>query len=341
MRHADLAPDARAGAADTAVDDTGLGGAAPVDDPAGAGLAATLDLPPIDPLQLGLGAGIIVGGWLVARVLRVVLRWWWHRRRTPSYARVFSSLVAAAFGVLATLAGLTVAFPSVRPVDVLGGLGIASVAIGIAFQNVLSNLFAGVLILLREPFKAGDQIAVADIAGTVEEVNLRETVVRTFDGRRVLVPNSTVHGEVLTVQTGYTHIRTTVVVGVDYATDLSRARSLILDAVRAVPGVTDVPAPQCLLSELAPSTVNFDVRFWSGARQLEALETRDRVIEAVTQSLTSAGVDLPPDIRLIQPSGDLLAALAGAGRPRAAELDGQQPGPAPTDDAHAGRGGQR
>lgn len=282
---------------------------------AGSLVDANLDLPPIEPIQLALGAGVVVAGIVLARLLRVVTRWWWARRRTRSYATVFSTLVAWGVGVLATGVGLTIAFPSVQPVDVLGGLGIVSVAIGIAFQNVLSNLFAGVLILLREPFRAGDQIAVAQVQGTVEEVNLRETVVRTFDGRRVLVPNSTVHGEVLTVQTGYAHIRTTVVVGVDYATDLTRARSLILEAVRAVPGVADDPAPQCLLAELAPSTVNFDVRFWSGARQLEALETRDRVIEAVTRELTAAGVEMPPEIRMVQPSADLLAALGdGTGR---------------------------
>ncbi|WNB85399.1 mechanosensitive ion channel family protein [Cellulomonas sp. ATA003] len=292
------------------------------DDP-GLGLdAADLNLPPVEPRQLALGAAVIVVGVLLARALRALTRWWWARRRTPSYARVFSTLVAWGVGVLTAGVGLTIAFPSVRPVDVLGGLGIASVAIGIAFQNVLSNLFAGVLILLREPFRAGDQIAVADVSGTVEEVNLRETVVRTFDGRRVLVPNSTVHGEVLTVQTGYTHIRTTIVVGVDYATDLARARMLILDAVRTVPGVVAEPAPQCLLTELAPSTVNFDVRFWSGARQLEALETRDRVIEAVVTVLTEAGVAMPPDIRLVQPSAELTDLLGDvAQHPSASRSD--------------------
>lgn len=279
---------------------------------------AGLDLPPIEPRQLLIGATIILVGMLLAKVLRVVVRWWLARKRTRSYARVFSTLSAYLVAALAVGAGLTVAFPSVQPVDILGGLGIASVAIGIAFQNVLANLFAGVLILVREPFAAGDQIAVGEVSGTVEEVNLRETVVRTFDGRRVLVPNSTVHGEVLTVQTGYTHIRTTVVIGVDYSTDLSRARSVTLDAVRRVRGVANDPPVQCLLSELAPSTINFELRFWSGARQLEALETRDRVIEAVVHALDDAGIDMPADIRVLQPSSELLALIdRGSARDRA------------------------
>lgn len=140
-------------------------------------------------------------------------------------------------------------------------------------------------------------------------MNLRETVVRTFNGRRVLVPNSTVHGEILTVQTGYTHIRTTVVIGVDYATDLALARSVALEAVHGVPGVVGDPPPQCLLTELAASTINFELRLWSGARQLEALETRNRVIERVAGALIDAGVDMPAEIRVVQPSPDLMAAI--------------------------------
>ncbi|WP_258725234.1 mechanosensitive ion channel family protein [Cellulomonas sp. NS3] len=281
-----------------------------------------LELPAIEPRQLAIGAGVVVVGILLARLVRVMVRWWLARRHTPSYARVFSTLAAFLLGALAVGAGLTVAFPSVQPVDVLGGLGIVSVAIGIAFQNVLANLFAGVIILVREPFTAGDQIAVGATQGTVEEVNLRETVVRTFDGRRVLVPNSTVHGEVLTVQTGYAHIRTTVTIGVDYSTDLGRARSIALDAVRRVPGVADDPPPECLLTELAPSTINFDLRFWSGARQLEALETRDRVIETVARALIDAKIDMPADIRVVQPSPDLLAAIH---RRSAEERTGDRP----------------
>lgn len=272
-------------------------------------LAVDYDLPPIEPRQFLVGAAIAVGGVLVAKLVKIGLRWLFARRHTRSYARVFSTLASVLVGTLGIAAGLTVAFPSVRPVDVLGGLGIASIAVGIAFQGILSNMFAGVLILVREPFRSGDQIAVGETRGTVEEVNLRETVVRTFDGRRVLIPNGTVHSEILTVQTGYEHIRTSVCLGVDYATDLAHARRVALEAVRGVDGVAAQPVPDCLLAELAPSTVNFELRFWSGARQLDALETRDRVIQAVVDAYDRERIEMPADIRLLQAGPDLLTAL--------------------------------
>ncbi len=76
-------------------------------------------------------------------------------------------------------------FPSVKPVNALGGIGMLSIAAGIAFQTMLGNMFAGIVILARDIFRVGDQIAVQDVAGTVGEINLTSTVVRTFDGRLV------------------------------------------------------------------------------------------------------------------------------------------------------------
>lgn len=269
------------------------------------------NLPPIDAAQVGVGALVVLGALALARLVRWGLRRWYvWRGRSHSYAQVFSTLVSWGVAALGLGAGLTVAFPSVQPVDVLGGLGIISIAVGIAFQDILGNLFAGVLILTRQPFRTGDQIAVGDVRGTVEGVTLRETVVRTFDGRRVLIPNSTVHNGVLTVQTGYEKVRTSVCVGVAYGTDLDKARTLALDVMRSLPHVSDTPPPQALITALGSSTIDIELRFWSGARQLETLEARDAVIAAVVGAYDDAGVDMPAEIRVLQPTDDLTAALS-------------------------------
>jgi len=273
-------------------------------------LSVDWNLPEVDPLQLVVGLGIAVVGVVLARLIgagvRRLLRW---RGRRDSYARVFGTLTAGVLGLLLVLAGIAVAFPSVQPVDALGGLGIISIAAGIAFQDVLSNLFAGVLILLREPFRSGDQIAVGDVRGTVEEVTLRETVVKTFDGRRVLIPNSIVHGGVVTVQTGYEAVRTSIVVGVAYGADLARARATGLEAMHDLPQVLDDPAPQALISNLGSSTIDIELRFWSGARQLETREAQDAVIEAVVGAYTAAGIEMPADITVLEAGPSFRAAL--------------------------------
>jgi len=158
---------------------------------------------------------------------------------------------------------------------------------------VLGNLFAGVILLTREPFRGGDQVAIGDVRGTVVRINLRETEIRTFDGRRVIIPNSVVHDGVVTVQTGYERVRTSVHVGVAYGTDLDQARELGLRTLAAVPGVLADPAPQALVTGLGNVVIEMELRFWSGAKQLETLETRDRVIQAILREFEAAGIEMP------------------------------------------------
>lgn len=166
-----------------------------------------IELPPITAegallgvaaLTIGVAIGYL-GRWIVA----ALLRW---RGRGPSSARVFSKLCMWLGLLLGIAAGLTITFPSVKPVNILGGVGIISIAAGIAFQTVLGNMFAGLVILGRDKYRIDDQISItADepITGTITEIALTTTSVRTFDGRLVLLPNSLLHSSAVTVQTGY------------------------------------------------------------------------------------------------------------------------------------------
>ena len=180
-----------------------------------------MDLPPITPTAVGVGLAVAVVGYALGRLVGSGVTWALTRGgRSPSAARVFGSLVAGGLTVLALGAAVTVVFPSVKPVDVFGGIGVISIAAGIAFQTVLGNMFAGMVILARDRFRVGDQIAVADHAGTVVEMGLSATGIKTFDGRLVLVPNAVMHSEVVTVQTGFERVRSTVRVDVDDAVAL-------------------------------------------------------------------------------------------------------------------------
>ena len=149
---------------------------------------------------------------------------------------MFASSVAWVVLVLAFAAAMTVIFPSVKPVNALGGIGVLSIAAGIAFQTVLGNMFAGIVILARDVFRVDDQIAVGDTAGTVTAINLTSTVVRTYDGRLVLIPNSVIHSEIVTVQTGYEHVRNTISVDIDDAADLDLAVEVAERAMARRPG---------------------------------------------------------------------------------------------------------
>ncbi|GAB2492323.1 hypothetical protein GCM10027030_27180 [Luteococcus sediminum] len=237
---------------------------------------------------------------------RLLLR----RGRGPSSARVFSRVAQWVVLFVAFSAALTVVFPSVKPVDILGGVTIVSIAAGIAFQTVLGNMFAGLVLLARDRFRVDDQIAVGDVRGQVTAIGLTSTVVRTFDGRLVVVPNTVLHSEIVTVQTGYEQVRTSVEVDLDETTDLEQARVVAVRAMDALPSVLPEPAPQALLTRVGAATVTLELRFWSGSLQLETLEARNAVISAVLQAFTEAGVRTGSDAVVIEPGPVLREAIA-------------------------------
>jgi len=112
-------------------------------------------------VRIGVATAVIVLFAVVARLLTPVVRGVLDRRRRPSYTRVFSGLFRVVLMLVGSLVALTLAFPSVRVADVLAIFGIVSVAAGFAFKDTFENLLAGVLLLLRDPFKSGDQVTIA------------------------------------------------------------------------------------------------------------------------------------------------------------------------------------
>ena len=122
------------------------------------------------------------------------------------------------------LISMAIAFPSVKPADVLGILGVGGVAIGFAFRDILQNYFAGIILLWREPFKVGDQIETSNgFVGTIKDIQTRATFITTYDGRRVVIPNSNLFTDSVVVNTAGEHRRSEYDVGIGYGDDIGRA----------------------------------------------------------------------------------------------------------------------
>ncbi|MCK7638116.1 mechanosensitive ion channel family protein [Corynebacterium pygosceleis] len=267
-----------------------------------------LELPPITWQAVLLGLTVALCGYVLSRALNWATSRFLHwRGRSDSSRRVFAGLVQAAVIVISLGAALTIVFPSVKPVDILGGIGLFSLAIGIAFQTVLGNMFAGMVILARDRFRVGDQISLKDHAGTVVEMQLSHTAIRTFDGRLVLIPNSALHSEIVTVQTGFEYVRTTVTFDLTSGTDLPAARTVALNAIRELPSVLSDPPAQALFSRIdGTGTIQLDLRFWTSARQLDTKEAQDAVIEHVLGSFAENGITIgtpPLAVRLVERPG--------------------------------------
>lgn len=129
------------------------------------------------------------------------------------------ALLAVLF--IGLLVALSVALPTFQPGDVVPVLGISSVAIGFAFRDILQNFLAGILLLLTQPFRVGDQIAADAYEGTVEDIQTRATFIRTYDGRRVVIPNA-VFTDTVVVNTAFEHRRLEFDVGIGYAAPANR-----------------------------------------------------------------------------------------------------------------------
>ncbi len=137
-----------------------------------------------------------------------------------------------------------IAFPALRPGDIIGLLGLGSVAVSFAFQDIFKNFLAGLLMLLHEPFQLGDQIIVEGFEGTVEEISMRSTQILTYQGERVVVPNAIVFTNSVRVLTAMSHRRTDLPLIVDYDTQPALAIETLFEAISEVEGVLSQPAPE-------------------------------------------------------------------------------------------------
>ncbi|MAT71934.1 MAG: mechanosensitive ion channel protein MscS [Planctomycetaceae bacterium] len=240
------------------------------------------------------GAIALAVTWGVARLVgRAVGRFLVHRRMRRSLRDLIVQLLVAAIWVVGLTVAMVIVFPNMTPTKVLAGLGLSSIAIGFAFKDIVENFLAGILILWRFPFEFGDFIACGDITGKVEQITVRNTMVRQTDGQLVVLPNAQLFKQPVIVMTSLPRRRVTIVCGVAYGEDVGDARGVIADAVRACETVDRQQVVEIFAQEFASSSINFEVSWWCGPTPLEVRQSRDEVVEAVKRALDGAGIEIP------------------------------------------------
>lgn len=245
--------------------------------------------------------GLLVGlavfsiGLLIARGVRAaVTRAAMLRDASAASAAVLGRIADGTARLVAFLIAAWIAFPSVSAADLFNLLGIGGVAIGFAFRDVLQNLLAGILILLTRPFRIGDQIRQGNHEGTVEDIWVRATVLRTYDNRRILIPNATLFTDKIEVITAYENRRLQFAFTIGSSDDIGQARTITIDALKSTPGVLPTPPPEALVTGMGSSGIDMVARFWiNPPRRREAVDALDGAVESVKRALTEAGVDLP------------------------------------------------
>jgi len=230
---------------------------------------------------------------VVARLVRSMVERALRRGRAERHVVVVVATLAyyAAFA-LGLLVSLSLG--GVNLGVLVGSLGLATVALGFALQDIVSNFTAGIVLLLEHPFTEGDHIAIAEAEGEVEEIRVRATRLRAPDGQLVLVPNKLLFTQVLTNSTATMRRRVEVLLEVPYGQDAARARELLLEVAAGLEGVSDDPEPRLLTQLLGQGARRLRLTFWVDSRSDDPDRVRSELLDTAEKRLRDAGVSLAP-----------------------------------------------
>lgn len=215
------------------------------------------------------------------------------RRESVNLGTVLGRLAKWCTILIGFMVSVAVVAPSVDFAKLLSTLGVGGVAIGFAFKDLLQNFMAGLLILIRQPFEEGDQVVFEGNEGTVEQIDTRSTILRTYDNRRIIIPNGQVYTNAMTVKTAHDLRRSEYDVGIGYGDDIDDACQRMLKAIKSVEGVETKKEPEVLVWELAGSTVNLRARWWTDPRRADVVNVKSKVLKAMKLALDEANIDMP------------------------------------------------
>ncbi len=239
------------------------------------------------------GIVFVVLAWFVGELVARGVRRGFHQKGYVDLGGVMASLSFGLVVFASVMIASVIIFPSVKPATIISSLGIGTVAIGFAFKDILQNLLAGILLLVNRPYRRGDQIVVRHFEGTVEHIQSRATLIKTYDGRRVIIPNSDVYTSPVVVNTAFPTRRDQFDIGIGYGDKPDRAMRVFAEAIATVEGVEADPAPEVLPWGLDASSVTLRARWWSASKRTDVVHLRARVILAIWQAAADNGIDLP------------------------------------------------
>jgi len=202
------------------------------------------------------------------------------------------------YAIISVAAVMALPLLGINPSGFLVAGGIAGLVVGIASQKVVGNFVSGVFLLVERPVKIGDQVSLGDVSGTVVDIHLISTTIRTFDGLLVRVPNERVFTSSIARFSVNVARRVEYEVRIGYSADVERAREVIIEVVEAHPFALKSPAPQVFVDRLGDSAVVLRVRAW--APSTEWSRVRAELLEKIKRALEDAGVEIPLPQRVVQ-----------------------------------------
>lgn len=213
---------------------------------------------------------------------------------------LLANFLAGIFGSIVILVGLLVVFRIIGLTGVISGMlagaGISAFIIGFALKDIGENFLAGIILAFKRPFRVGDIVDISGMRGQVLTLNLRDTQIKTGDGKDVFIPNGMILKNPLINFTIDGYLRYDFIVGLDYGSNYQQAVDLIRNTIIQVPGVLgEIKSPEVWVIELAESTLNIQVTFWVDTfeREISDAVVKSSAILTVLEALEKADFNMP------------------------------------------------
>ena len=233
---------------------------------------------------------LIVGRMAASWTAKAVDRWLQKSGKVDDTLRPFFTSFARYLVLIITVLAVLSQF-GIETTSIIAVLGAASLAIGLALQGTLSNVAAGVMLLIFRPFKVGDYVEAAGIAGTVKAITLLVTELATPDNVQILAPNGQVWGAIVKNYSYHTTRRVDLVMGIDYADDIDKAIQTVTSVANADTRVHKDPAPMVVVGNLGESSVDLTIRVWCNASDYWGVKFD--LTKALKQRFDAEGISIP------------------------------------------------
>ncbi len=251
--------------------------------------------------NLALAVLVLIIGFYVAGIVRKFARKMIGRF---SHGVVITNLVSNfiyifSIGVVLFIA-LSILHLDKAVTSILAGAGIAGLALAFAFQDIAANFMSGILIVIRHPIRVGDIVQIKEFMGKVDSINLRDTVIRTFQGQMVIIPNKDVQQNPIENYSILGKRRMDLSIGVSYGDDLDKVKEITLDAVSDITGLAPDDKTTLFFTEFADSSINFTLRIWVATpEQPDYLRVQSEAIMRIKKAYDANNIMIPFPIRTL------------------------------------------
>ncbi len=252
-----------------------------------------------------LAIALIVLTWLCMRATRWLAKnYLFSRMESTLLRQVCSNAIAAPILILGAYLILRIAGLTSLAVTILGGTGLMGLVVGIAFRDIAENFLASILISVERPFRIGDLIAIQDYQGFVQRVSTRGTLLMTFEGNHVQIPNAIIYKNTVINYSTNPNVRLEFGLGIGYDVTVSDAQELAQRTLSEHPAILADPKPVVLVEQLGAATVNLLMLFWTDGGVHSHLKVRSSAIRMVKQAFEKAGISMPDEAReIVFPEG--------------------------------------